>query len=288
MSDHRPYRTRTSVLFAADAPKAVILRRGPRTHYHLIVWNLEDDTFEHGQWMKGNVRLVDLSPGSDKLIYFAEQFRARAFVRPARGPYDPLKQARTRNLPAARRDRKIPRYLRSAYGIQTGRHPARELKGSWTAISTPPYFSALAIWPSIGRWTGGGVFLGDRDIVLWEPESGMTPIENVALPASLRARSWLQAPGGRRPASAYAPSLTESPQHGAIAQALLASGLKWVDWISLRHGEDMLFAGDGRIFRLRGWRSAAETAYLSAADQIADFREISFQLVRAPSEAMRW
>jgi len=288
MSDHRPYRTRTTVLFAADAPRAVILRRGPRTHHQLIAWNLEDDAFEHGQWMKGNVRLVDLSPRGDKLIYFAEQFRARAFLRPARGPFDPLKQARTRNLPAARRNRKIPRYLRSAYGMQTGRHPAREVKGSWTAISTPPYFSALAIWPSIGRWTGGGVFLGDRDIVLWEPESGMTPIENVAIPMGLRVRSWLQAPGARRSASAYAPSLTESEQHGAIAQALLASGLTWVDWVSLRHCEDMLFAGDGRVFHLRGWRSHTAGTYLAAAEPLADFRALSFQQLRAPGEAMRW
>ena len=33
--------------------------------------------------------------------------------------------------------------------------PPRAERGSWTAISKPPYFSALAIWPSLGRWTGG-------------------------------------------------------------------------------------------------------------------------------------
>ena len=69
--EHRPYRTRTSVLFAARAPKAVILRRGPRVHYQLILWNTARDTFEPGQWMRGNVRLADLSPSGDKLLYFA-------------------------------------------------------------------------------------------------------------------------------------------------------------------------------------------------------------------------
>jgi hypothetical protein len=48
-AEHRPYRTRTSVLFAADAPKAVILRRGPRTHYHLIAWDTATDTSEPGE-----------------------------------------------------------------------------------------------------------------------------------------------------------------------------------------------------------------------------------------------
>jgi hypothetical protein len=286
-AEHRPYRTRTSVLFAAGAPKAVILRRGPRTHHHLVSWDLRDDTFTHGQWMKGNVRLCDLSPGGDKLIVFAEQYNPRAFARTAQGPYDPLKQARTRNVPAARPGRKTPRYLRSEAGVQGGRHPPRELKGSWTAISTPPYFSALALWPSIGRWTGGGAFQGERDIVLWEPENGITPIANVAVPATVHVRSFLQGRGSGR-LSAYAPATTESERHKEIAAALLASGLPWVDWINLREGSDLLFAGDGRIFRLRQWERVAASAYLSAADQLVDLRDMTFQLMRAPDEAMRW
>jgi len=72
MSEHRPCRTRTSVLFAVEAPRAVVLRSGPRTHYRLVVWNTQDDTFEPGQWLKGNVRLCDLSPKGTVLIYFAD------------------------------------------------------------------------------------------------------------------------------------------------------------------------------------------------------------------------
>src|ERR1700741_5521396 len=92
--DHRPYRTRTSVLFAARAPKAVILRRGPRVHYQWILWNTATDPFEPGQWMRGNVRLADLSPSGDKLIYFAEQFYTRRVDRAvSRGLYDPLRRS---------------------------------------------------------------------------------------------------------------------------------------------------------------------------------------------------
>jgi hypothetical protein len=54
--------------------------------------------------------------------------------------------------------------------------------------------------------------------------------------------------------SAYAPTSTESAEHRARAEALLAAGLKWVDWITLR--DDLLFAGHGRVFRVREWRSA--------------------------------
>jgi hypothetical protein len=111
MDEHRPYRTRTSVLFASRAPKAVILRRGPRVHYQLILWHTDTDHFEPGQWMRGNVRLADLSPSGDKLIYFAEQFHAARVPKGRGGPYDPLRQQSFRMRPD-RRNRKIPRYLR--------------------------------------------------------------------------------------------------------------------------------------------------------------------------------
>jgi len=37
---------------------------------------------------------------------------------------------------------------------------------SWTAISKPPYFTALALWPKGDSWNGGGWFLNDRKIRL--------------------------------------------------------------------------------------------------------------------------
>ena len=70
-------RTRLNVLFAAAAPRAVILRRGPRTHWRLITWDLRKDIFTPGQWMVGLVRLCDLSPFGDKIIYWAAQHRRR-------------------------------------------------------------------------------------------------------------------------------------------------------------------------------------------------------------------
>ena len=117
------------------------------------------------------------------------------------------------------------------------------------------FFSALAIWPSIGRWTGGGLFAAERDLVLLESEDGLTPIENVAMPTSWRIRSAAGA-GACRP-SAYAPSPSESEQHARIAEALSASGLKWVDWIDLRGATTCCSRrGDGALrSRLRQWRS---------------------------------
>jgi hypothetical protein len=36
----------------------------------------------------------------------------------------------------------------------------------WTAVSKPPYFTALALWPKGNSWNGGGVFDDDRTIRL--------------------------------------------------------------------------------------------------------------------------
>lgn len=37
---------------------------------------------------------------------------------------------------------------------------------AWTAISRPPYFTALTLWTNIGSWYGGGVFKSDRRVML--------------------------------------------------------------------------------------------------------------------------
>lgn len=49
------------------------------------------------------------------------------------------------------------------------RTPARRKSDytyKWTAISKPPYLTALALWPLGNEWYGGGVFLNDRAIAL--------------------------------------------------------------------------------------------------------------------------
>src|SRR5262245_55728534 len=137
MSEMVPsYRVRTSVLFAAEVPRAVILRRGPRTHYRLILWNTADDTFTPGQWMKGNVMLCDLSPSGQRLIYFAEQYHRHSVARSSRSPYDPLASRVVRDPRLqVKRGRKLPRYVRDAFDYPHGSPPRAE-RGSWTAIST--------------------------------------------------------------------------------------------------------------------------------------------------------
>jgi hypothetical protein len=49
-------------------------------------------------------------------------------------------------------------YFASKYG--------RSPLDTWTAISRPPYFTALALWPLGDSWSGGGLFVDEKTLLL--------------------------------------------------------------------------------------------------------------------------
>jgi hypothetical protein len=49
---------------------------------------------------------------------------------------------------------------------QAPRQDEDDVGAAWTAISRPPYFTALALWRNLGTWYGGGVFKTNRDVLL--------------------------------------------------------------------------------------------------------------------------
>ena len=110
-------------VLATDAPRAVILRRGPTRRVQLLLWHTDTDTFEAGQWFYGKISdgLRDLSPDGTRLLYVAQKAKT----------------------PEREKSRTTHR---------------------WTALSRPPYFTALRLWPCGGTWQGGG-FLSNR--TLW-------------------------------------------------------------------------------------------------------------------------
>ena len=298
-----PFRTRIEVLFAEQAHRAVILRRGPKTHYRLIAWDLATDSFTCGQWMKGLVRLCDLSPNGRTLIYWAAQYHPGAADRrrhaSASGTYNSMR-AGTANEAAklTRRGRKVPRYLRSAGATVTGR--PHENMGTWTAISTVPYFTALALWPAFGHWTGGGAFVGDSHIVLFEPQSRMTPAVTVPIPTRVCIQSASTVVGlrARMKRSAHAPVFvfnTSARQRPPDKQAFCdelevafkEGGLRTIEWAHAVD-KDVLFAADGAIYRVPNGAAMAPQDYVAAARKLIDLSDMTFELMRAPPESMRW
>jgi hypothetical protein len=74
---------RLVVYLAPAAPIGLVLRRGPSAWTRLSVWHTDTDTFEHGQWLHGQVyeRRCDVSVDGRLFIYFASQRGSRARVR---------------------------------------------------------------------------------------------------------------------------------------------------------------------------------------------------------------
>lgn len=67
------YPARLHLVVAAEAPLAVVFRRGPSRQVCTFLWNIKKDTFTIGQWLKGRIyeRRSDLSPDGKYLLYFA-------------------------------------------------------------------------------------------------------------------------------------------------------------------------------------------------------------------------
>lgn len=129
--------TRIYGIIAREAPVAVLFRRGPSKFVQMLKWNLDDDTFEHGQWLNGRIyeRRADLSPSGKLVIYFAAKYK---------GPMT-----------------------------------------SWTAVSKPPYLTAIALWEGMGAWGGGGLFDDDTRIQLNHSKSRMKLSDTFTLPTNI-------------------------------------------------------------------------------------------------------
>ena len=84
---------RLFVIVAAEADEAVIFRKGPAAWCHIVRWNMADDSFHPGAWLRGRVyaERCDLSPNGKLLLYFALQ--GRKFGTSYRGAYSAVSRS---------------------------------------------------------------------------------------------------------------------------------------------------------------------------------------------------
>ncbi|MDQ1090777.1 hypothetical protein QE400_000190 [Xanthomonas sacchari] len=72
--------------------------------------------------------------------------------------------------------------------------------GTWTALSRPPFFTALALWPKGDSWGGGGMFEDERTLLLnHRPRDGRDPFPmptGFQLPHDLQVRPFGTDSGG--------------------------------------------------------------------------------------------
>ena len=66
---------------------------------------------------------------------------------------------------------------------------------SWSAVSRPPFLTALALWPKGDGWGGGGHFLSGKRIALNHRAEEMSLAGNSALPRTVRVEQFGDRPG---------------------------------------------------------------------------------------------
>lgn len=66
---------------------------------------------------------------------------------------------------------------------------------SWTAVSRPPYLTAVAMWPKGDCWGGGGHFISQHRIELNHRDGEMNLVEGFTLPKWLRVSPFGARPG---------------------------------------------------------------------------------------------
>lgn len=117
VSDREKPAARLHILFATDAPIAVILRTGPSRHTQMWLWETDCDRFTPGQWFKQAVypHACHLHPSGKYVFLSLGDYRRRG-----------------------------------------GKWWERQLR-SYQTISRPPYFTALAFLPvsETSRTKGG-------------------------------------------------------------------------------------------------------------------------------------
>lgn len=70
-----PFPARLHVLLRPESPQAVVIRRGPADAVCTLAWDLRQDQFMPGQWLRGKIyeRRCDISPDGAYLLIFARR-----------------------------------------------------------------------------------------------------------------------------------------------------------------------------------------------------------------------
>jgi hypothetical protein len=284
-------------ILARDTRVGVVFRRGPSKQVLLLLWRTDTDQFYEGQWFKGRIyeRRCDLSPSGERLIYFAASYKP---------PY-----------------------------------------ATWTAVSRPPFLTAVALWPKGDAWGGGGLFAKEKEILLNHRPAEMNMAEGFRLPKFVAVKplgdrsgrgeddpicdqrltrdGWKKIQEGKAkehklgapmwvtidPAEIRAKRHPQNDKPYEIREKLMGvhenngswyviehvivntkSGEEFslgrTDWADWCHSGDLLYAKEGRLWRLKFDRR--DLSPLEYAETLIDLRDRVFVPKESPQEAKLW
>ena len=137
-----------------------------------------------------------------------------------------------------------------AYFALQGSRYGTSYRGTWTAVSRPPWLEALALWPVGDTWSGGARFTADRALTLagYDPQPHADHCD-IALEVTL----------------------------GSVPHKPRCTSEEDADWSGRDHDGRIIFARAGRLFR----RVADSTVVL------ADFTDMKPDPRPAPAHSFR-
>ena len=287
---------RLYVLLARQASRGVVIRRGPSKQVLLIGWNLDDDTFEPGQWFKGRIyeRRCDLSPDGELLVYFAADFRRTI------GSWTAVSRAPFFTALAL-----WPKGDCWGGGGQFASNARLMLNHMSHEMTLAPDFSAPK-WFSIsqcGEWSGGG-----EDDPIWSSRLQRDGWKPTAYPEKTKddygEKVWIEYDH---------PIVWEKPhplwpdryilrmsiigikerdgnwyivEHSVIGEKGQIEEIGRSEWADWSRDGDLLFAQSGCLYRLRP--SKRRFGPIENSEQIADFNNLGFERVEPPASAQSW
>ena len=193
---------------------------------------------------------------------------------------------------------------------------------TWTALSRPPFFTALALWPKGDTWGGGGIFVGERTVALDHNalQSALAP--GFSVPAGFTQlppspATWAKIAAARDPqrwrvseerdhTDAVRSVLRDAPSGLGLTRSWHAGGrtgssmgefcaalrlrtgpvpLDGVGWVDFDRNGDLVFAIGGRLHRCAAAALEGITgtgALVERARLLADFTDLRFRVLRAP------
>ncbi|HEX9995746.1 MAG TPA: hypothetical protein VGB45_01275 [Abditibacterium sp.] len=259
-----PIAARLHVLLARDTPFAVILRRGPSKQVCTIGWNLSDDTFQVGQWLKGRIyeRNCDLSPDGEHLLYHAVKHRLKD------GYLDYVVLSRTPYLKAL----KIWKGTIFHGGVFLNND--RFALYGFTAHDTvfQPSIFRVAPFGEVKNESELAQIEGPNDTVGWRFQrdgwTGSNEFQNQ------RSIEWIkECAGWELKMTVRGDDLIYIVRGRRLGERFDCARWNWADF----RGERLLWAQDGKLFASKVWDGG-----YGPIQQLADFNSWTFEPIMAP------
>ena len=299
MAERRPKPSvRLYAILARKAPLAVVFRRGPTRQVLLVQWRTDTDEFYEGQWIKGRIyeRRCDLSPSGKRLIYFAANYKTPYFSWTAisKPPYlaavalwpkgdgwgggglfakeKEILLNHRKNEMALADGFRLPQFVkvdpfgtRPGWGEDSPIIDERLTRDGWRLVQpgkTIKHKMSAPVW-----------------IEIEPPQIWSRPNPKKTRKYELRA---LTRGIHERDGAWY---VTEHVVIGEKPKAKFSLGrTDWADWCQ---SGNLLFAKEGRIFRL-GFDQKSELLPIVDAKMLIDLTDQKFEAKKAPEEARVW